>query len=199
MSASRRLGILVGGGPAPGINGVISSATIEAINEGLEVVGIRDGFKHLVRSDVSKIRPARHRRRLARPPDGRIDARHVAENPTKSAEALQAVIDTLKEAGVTHLVTIGGDDTALSGSQVAQAAPGAIRVAHVPKTIDNDLPLPAARADVRLRDRPPRRRRARPQPDRGRPDDQRAGTSSSAWAGPPATWRWASARRRPPR
>jgi ATP-dependent phosphofructokinase / diphosphate-dependent phosphofructokinase len=39
-------------------------------------------------------------------------------------------------------VTIGGDDTALSASRLAAAAGGALRVAHVPKTIDNDLPLP---------------------------------------------------------
>ena len=41
------IGIIVGGGPAPGINGVISAATIEAINEGKEVVGIVGGFKGL--------------------------------------------------------------------------------------------------------------------------------------------------------
>ncbi|HDO36465.1 MAG TPA: 6-phosphofructokinase, partial [Nitrospirae bacterium] len=42
---SDNLGIVVGGGPAPGINGVISSAAIEAINSGLNVLGIRDGFR----------------------------------------------------------------------------------------------------------------------------------------------------------
>ena len=40
-----KLGILVGGGPAPGINGVIAAATIEGINQGFEVIGFRDGFK----------------------------------------------------------------------------------------------------------------------------------------------------------
>src|SRR5688572_15019983 len=54
MNAGKRLGILVGGGPAPGINTVISSAAIEAINEGFEVIGIRDGFKNLVRRDPSQ-------------------------------------------------------------------------------------------------------------------------------------------------
>ncbi len=44
----KNLGILVGGGPAPGINSVISAATIEARNSGLEVVGIYDGFAHLI-------------------------------------------------------------------------------------------------------------------------------------------------------
>ena len=52
MNAGRRLGILVGGGPAPGINAVISAATIEAINQGFEVIGIQDGFKYLVRRDA---------------------------------------------------------------------------------------------------------------------------------------------------
>ena len=64
------------------------------------------------------------------------------ENPTKSPEALQAVIDTLHQAGITHLVTIGGDDTALSSRTVAERSQGTIRSVHVPKTIDNDLPLP---------------------------------------------------------
>jgi 6-phosphofructokinase 1 len=64
------------------------------------------------------------------------------ENPTKSADALRAVIDTLQGAGITHLVTIGGDDTALSSRTVSERSQGAIHSVHVPKTIDNDLPLP---------------------------------------------------------
>ena len=40
----KTLAVLVGGGPAPGINGVIRSVTIEAINSGLNVIGIYDGF-----------------------------------------------------------------------------------------------------------------------------------------------------------
>ncbi len=142
MSAGKRLGILVGGGPAPGINTVISSAAIEAINEGFDVVGIRDGFKNLVRKDVSQIRP------LSIDDVSRVHLTGGSmlgtsrENPTKSAEALQAVLDTLQQAGVTHLVTIGGDDTALSSRTVAERSQGAIKSVHVPKTIDNDLPLP---------------------------------------------------------
>src|SRR6188768_2485709 len=142
MNAGKRLGILVGGGPAPGINTVISSAAIEAINEGFEVIGIQDGFRNLVRRNAAKLRP------LTIDDVSRV---HLSggsvlgtsrENPTKSAEALQAVIDTLQQAGITHLVTIGGDDTALSSRTVAERSQGTIRSVHVPKTIDNDLPLP---------------------------------------------------------
>ena len=45
------MGIVVGGGPTPGINGVIGAAAIEAVNNGLRVVGIYDGFSHLVSAD----------------------------------------------------------------------------------------------------------------------------------------------------
>jgi ATP-dependent phosphofructokinase / diphosphate-dependent phosphofructokinase len=140
MSAEK-LAILVGGGPAPGINSVISAATIKAINEGFEVIGIQDGFKWLVRRDVS------HARILGIDDVSRIHLRGgsilgtARENPTKSEESMIAVVDTLKSLGVTRLVTIGGDDTALSSSTVA--ARSDIRTVHVPKTIDNDLPLPA--------------------------------------------------------
>jgi 6-phosphofructokinase 1 len=50
-----RLGILCGGGPAPGINSAISAATIEAINSGWDVVGIRDGFRHLIGGRVGEV------------------------------------------------------------------------------------------------------------------------------------------------
>jgi len=142
MSSGRRLGILVGGGPAPGINAVISAATIEAVNEGFEVVGIRDGFKHLVRRDLSKLWPLTI---------GDVSRVHLTggsmlgtsrENPTRSEEAMRAVVETLVQAGITDLATIGGDDTALSSRHVGERSNGAIRCVHVPKTIDNDLPLP---------------------------------------------------------
>jgi 6-phosphofructokinase len=143
MSAGK-LGILVGGGPAPGINAVISAATIKAINEGFDVLGIQDGFKWLIRRDTTHTRPLGM---LGVDDVSRIHLRGgsvlgtARENPTKSEEAMKAVVETLGALGVTHLVTIGGDDTALSSSTVASRS--GIRTVHVPKTIDNDLPLPS--------------------------------------------------------
>ena len=64
-------------------------------------------------------------------------------NPTKKPETLEAVVKSLGALGIDHLITIGGDDTAFSARRVAEQASGRIKVAHVPKTIDNDLPLPA--------------------------------------------------------
>src|SRR5215207_2830111 len=143
MSDKKVLAIIVGGGPAPGINAVISAAAIEAINEGFSVVGVQVGFKWLIREDASKIRP------LGISDVSRIYLKGgsvlgtARDNPTKSEKATRAVVQTLRAAGVTHLVTIGGDDTALSASFVAERSNHGISVAHVPKTIDNDLPLPS--------------------------------------------------------
>jgi len=58
---SKRLAIVVGGGPAPGINGVISAATVEAVNRDVEVVGILDGFKWLFRGDTSRVIKLTHK------------------------------------------------------------------------------------------------------------------------------------------
>jgi 6-phosphofructokinase 1 len=52
------------------------------------------------------------------------------------------VVKSLEQLGVDHLISIGGDDTAFSTHRVAECAGARIRVVHVPKTIDNDLPLP---------------------------------------------------------
>lgn len=137
-----RLGILVGGGPAPGINSVISAVTIKAINSGLEVIGIYDGFEHLMKKRTDMVQ------QLTIPQVSRIHfnggsiLRTSRANPTRSAEDLQNTVEALKELNIRYLVTIGGDDTAFSASEVAKATGGAIKVAHVPKTIDNDLPLP---------------------------------------------------------
>ncbi len=139
------LAIVCGGGPAPGINSVISSVTIEAKKSGWEVYGIYDGFSNLVNGEkkiialtidmVSRINA-----------DGGSILRISRCNPTKNEESLRNVVNSLIELGVTHLVTIGGDDTAYTASRIAYYAKNSLGITisfvHVPKTIDNDLPLP---------------------------------------------------------
>jgi 6-phosphofructokinase 1 len=143
-ATSGRLALLVGGGPAPGINGVISSVTIEAVEQGIDVIGFRDGFKWLVEGNAD------HFRKLAIDDVKSIHLRGGSilgtsrTNPARSEDAMRNVLDVLRRLHVAMLVTVGGDDTAYSGSQVYKRAGGAVRVAHVPKTIDNDLPLPGS-------------------------------------------------------
>lgn len=138
----KSLAILVGGGPAPGINGVIRSVTIEAINSGLTVYGILEGFEHISKGDST------HFRELKIEDVSRIHFTGGSilytsrVNPAKSKEMLDATLKSLTQMSVDYLITIGGDDTATSAYKIDKLAKGQIQVAHVPKTIDNDLPLP---------------------------------------------------------
>jgi 6-phosphofructokinase len=141
---AQALSILVGGGPAPGINSVIAAATIEARNSGVRVIGINDGFEHLIAGRTDRVRELGIEDVSRIHSQGGSILRTSRANPTTSPEALDRVVEALRTLGIGYLVTIGGDDTAFSASSVAEHAGGALRVAHVPKTIDNDLPLPSA-------------------------------------------------------
>ena len=148
-----RVGILCGGGPAPGINSVISAATIEARNSGWDVVGVLDGFEHLIAGDASQTLPLNIADVSRIHQTGGSILFTSRANPTVRDESaadpewrLHAALKTLTELGIDALITIGGDDTSYGASQLAQtarASGSSLRVAHVPKTIDNDLPLPA--------------------------------------------------------
>ena len=140
--APKKLAILVGGGPAPGINSVIGASTIRAALEGIEVIGIRDGFKWIMEGDIS------HVKELTIENVSRIHFRGgsyigiARNNPTKNKKHLENTVTSLLRLNVDKLITIGGDDTAFSALKVDEMASGRIKVVHVPKTIDNDLDLP---------------------------------------------------------
>jgi ATP-dependent phosphofructokinase / diphosphate-dependent phosphofructokinase len=140
----KRLALLVGGGPAPGINGVISAVTIEAVNNNIQVFGIRDGFKWIVQGNQALIRQLSIDDVKDQALRGGSMLGTARTNPTKSPKDMKNVLDVFGSLNIEALVTIGGDDTAYSASQVHKCAGGKIVVAHVPKTIDNDLPLPGS-------------------------------------------------------
>ena len=138
------IAIVCGGGPAPGINGVIAAITIEGNKHGWDVLGIYDGFSRLARGEKKYIRLTYDDVSRIHLTGGCI-LQMSRYNPTKKESDLRAVVDTLAELGVTHLVTIGGDDTAYSATAVSEYAKKngrTVNIVHVPKTIDNDLPLP---------------------------------------------------------
>jgi 6-phosphofructokinase 1 len=138
-----KVAIIVGGGPAPGINSVIAAATIRSAIEGVDVVGVHDGFEGLMEGDADCLRP------LTITDVSRIHFRGGSilgtsrANPTRDPAHLSRTFETLRDAGVDCVITIGGDDTAFSAMKLAETAGDALRVVHVPKTIDNDLDLPA--------------------------------------------------------
>jgi len=140
------VGILVGGGPAPGINGVVTAATIGSRKENLTVYGIFDGFKWLVKGDEINITD--YVKELRMRDVSRIHfvggsyLRTSRINPIKIKDGVQNCVKNLKNLNIKYMITIGGDDTAYTASEIAKAAGGLIKFVHVPKTIDNDLPLP---------------------------------------------------------
>lgn len=138
----KAIGILVGGGPAPGINGTIAAAVIEAINRGHKVFGIRDGFAYLGQGDASCVRELRIEDVSRVHDHGGSILGTSRVDPQKMPGGIEAIVDTLRQFNIGYLACIGGDGTASNAMAVAKAARNEIAVALVPKTIDNDLPLP---------------------------------------------------------
>jgi ATP-dependent phosphofructokinase / diphosphate-dependent phosphofructokinase len=132
--------ILCAGGPAPGINTVISSVTKVFITKGYNVIGIHGGYQSL----------------LAEKPDVmNLDFAFADDIYTRGGSALRMSRYKPKDSEFTTtffeknnvklLVTIGGDDTASTANRLSKfLAANNVKVSniHVPKTIDNDLPLP---------------------------------------------------------
>ncbi|MBO0858184.1 MAG: 6-phosphofructokinase [Chloracidobacterium sp.] len=142
--AIKKLGILVGGGPAPGINSVISAVALEAIRLGCSPIGFHDGFEWLAErytdeqheltvDEVSRI----HMDGGSILGTSRTDVAH-------DRQMLENTIAALKKLGIEALVAIGGDDMLASAAAIESHAEGEIRVVQIPKSIDNDLPLPAS-------------------------------------------------------
>lgn len=134
--------IIVGGGPAPGINGVISAATIEAINQGRKVLGIRGGFKSLFEGDKGAVVPLTLDDVSRIHTEGGSLLRTSRDYPDRVKEKFGVLMATLKGLRIKHLVTIGGEGTLFMANWIEREARGSIGVVHVPKTIDNDIPLP---------------------------------------------------------
>ena len=135
------VGIIVGGGPAPGINGVISAAVIEAINSGKKVVGIIGGFKSLLDGKLNILPLTIDNVSRIHAKGGSVlrTSRDTAENAKAKFGTLMA---SLKSIGIRYLITIGGDGTLHMANWIEREARGSISVVHTPKTIDNDIPLP---------------------------------------------------------
>ncbi|MBI5545325.1 MAG: 6-phosphofructokinase, partial [Deltaproteobacteria bacterium] len=131
----KRMAIVAGGGPAPGINSVIGAATIRAVLGGSEVIGINDGFRWIMEGNIEHVTP------LTIDAVSRIHFRGGSfiginrANPTKNEKHLENVVISLLRLNVDRLITIGGDDTATTSYKVNEQSKGRIRVVHVPKTI----------------------------------------------------------------
>lgn len=128
-----RIGILTGGGDCPGLNPVIRAAVRKAINEGYEVMGIKNGWKGLLEKDVEPLNLQSISGIL---PRGGTILGTSRTNPYKKENGAKEVIANYKSLCLNALIAVGGEDTLGVATKLASEG---INVVGVPKTIDNDL------------------------------------------------------------
>lgn len=136
----RSIVILAGGGPAPGINTVISTVAKTFLKDNYRVIGLHEGYKNLFKENPKTVD---------------IDFLYADQIMKMGGSALQMSrykpkdeefnVDFFVKNDVQLLVTIGGDDTASTANRISKFLKNNnvnVQNIHVPKTIDNDLPLP---------------------------------------------------------
>jgi ATP-dependent phosphofructokinase / diphosphate-dependent phosphofructokinase len=130
----RRVGILTGGGDCPGLNAAIRAVTRRSLDQGLEVVGLSDGWKGLVEGKVEEL--GRQWISGILPRGGTILGTSRT-NPFKVDGGADKVVANLRELGLDALVAIGGEDTLGVAARLHEEH--RLPVVGVPKTIDNDV------------------------------------------------------------
>jgi 6-phosphofructokinase 1 len=141
-----RIGLLTGGGDAPGLNAVIRAAVLCAINRGWEVLGIRHGFNGLlVEGEVEpltreSVRGIGHLGGTILRTTNRGNPFHLSQkNPdgtVTEVDKSDELIENTKKFGIDALIAIGGDGTLAIAQQFCEKG---LKIVAVPKTIDNDV------------------------------------------------------------
>jgi len=129
-----RIGVLTGGGDAPGLNAAIRAVARTAFSRNLKVSGIKNGWAGcLGEGDIEDLSPLSIRGIL---PLGGTMLGTSRTNPLRESDGIARVISVLGRFGIDGLVAIGGDDTLSVAVALNQSG---FPVVGVPKTIDNDL------------------------------------------------------------
>ncbi len=129
-----RVGVLTGGGDAPGLNAAIRAVARAGWREGYTIIGIRNGWLGLLTHDLVELTPEDVRGILHR---GGTILGTSRTNPFKEQDGPQRVMDCLRAHEIDVLVAIGGDDTL---GVAHRLVPLGLRVVGIPKTMDNDIP-----------------------------------------------------------
>ncbi len=143
MPTIKRLGVLTGGGDAPGLNAVIRAVVKASINNGLEVIGIEDSFGGLI--DASHCRPLRARDvtgilRIGGTVLGTTNRGDPFKYPDPASgetrDMSSKCVRTFHDLGLDALIVIGGDGSLAIGHDFWKLG---LPIVGVPKTIDNDI------------------------------------------------------------
>jgi len=138
---SGKVGIVVSGGPAPGINAVIGASVIEASNRGIEVVGFREGFYGACSSKSEMLVPLTTRDVTRLYNTGGSTLGTSRYNPFSDFSDQNQLEQCLKKNSIDKVIVIGGDGSMWLSRQLSKKFPD-LNIAHIPKTIDNDIDLP---------------------------------------------------------
>jgi len=128
------IGILTGGGDCPGLNPVIRAVVRKGINDGFEIVGIKNGWKGLIENDFIPLSLDTVSGIL---PKGGTILGTSRTNPYKKEGDLEKAKQNYKALGLDALIVVGGEDTL--GVAAKLIKDGIPNIVGVPKTIDNDL------------------------------------------------------------
>jgi len=129
-----KVGVLSGGGDAPGINAVIRAVVRKGIqNYGYEVVGIKDGWNGLLKGEYMQLDLNSVSGIL---PRGGSILGTSRTNPFKDERGPDKILENVKKAGIEAVIAIGGDDTLSIAHKLGELG---LKSVGVPKTIDNDL------------------------------------------------------------
>lgn len=129
-----KVGILSGGGDAPGINAVIRAVVRKGIQQyGYEIVGIKNGWHGLLESEFT---PLDLQSASGILPRGGSILGTSRTNPFKHEKDPEKIMRNAKKAGIEAVVVIGGDDTLSVAYKMDDFG---LKCVGVPKTIDNDL------------------------------------------------------------
>jgi 6-phosphofructokinase 1 len=139
----RRIGIVVGGGPAPGTNAVIAAAVIEAVKRGCVPIGFHDGLSWLAERYTDEQHEMTIDEVSRAHLTGGVMLGSSRADVASDAALLKNTVDALRKLAIDGLVAVGGDDMVRSALAIERESAGRIRVALVPKSIDNDLAIPA--------------------------------------------------------
>ncbi len=129
-----RIGVLTGGGDAPGLNAAIRALTRAASSEGWEILGFRNGWLGVLESDYLVLDRDVVMGIL---PRGGTILGTSRTNPYSREGGAEKAQQSLRDLGIDALVPIGGDDTLGVALRLSQAG---FNVVAIPKTIDNDIP-----------------------------------------------------------
>jgi 6-phosphofructokinase len=141
QSTRKSFGIVVSGGPAPGINSVISSTVIEANNRGYTVKGLRNGFRDLAVGEPGSVVNLTTDMVTNIYNKGGSILGTSRFNPLREPKLLEQFLAGLEQNNIDKLIVIGGEGSAYLSLKLSQLH-RQLSIVHVPKTIDNDLVLP---------------------------------------------------------